>query len=533
MHRAVVYAKAAAAQASAALAFERAARLYQLALELEPLPAVEDRPIRVKLADALTNAGHGAEAAKHYLRAAAGAPPAEFVDLERRASEQLLISGHIEEGLKAVRAALGALNMKLAATPRRALLALLMRRALIRLRGLEFTERSEAEIPAEELLRIDSCWAVAVGLAYVDNIRAADFQAQHLLLALKAGEPYRVARALAMEAGYSSTEGSRTSERTAAIFKQTFAVASRVRNPHALALATVTSGIASMLEGRWKQSVELCDRATELLRARCAGVAWELDTCDLTGFNSRVYMGQIKEVATRIPAHFKDAHERGDLYKLHFLLTHTDSIVRLAADEPRQARAQARDGMARWKQQQFQIQHYWGLLTETDVSLYEGDGECAWRSVNDQWAAMERSLLLRIQYGLIEAVDRRARAALCYALSGPRGRREEWLKAAERDANTLQKQRVPWGTALGELTHAGVAAARGQTESAVSRFAAAELAFRQADMWLFARAAQRRRGQLLGGDEGAKLIAEADMWMATEGIIRPERMARMLVPGDD
>jgi serine/threonine protein kinase len=531
VHRAASYATAAAAQANAALAFERAARLYRLALELEPLEGAADRAIRVKLADALTNAGHGAEAAQHYLRAAAGAPPAEFVELQRRASEQLLISGHIEEGLKAVRAALGALGMKLAATPKRALLALLMRRALIRLRGLEFTERAQSEIPAGELLRIDSCWAVAVGLAYVDNIRAADFQARHLLLALRAGEPYRIARALAFEGGYSSTEGSRSTGRTAAILKKSFEVAERVSNPHALALATVTSGIAAALEGRWKQSVELCDRATEILRARCAGVAWELDTCAVTGFNSRVYMGQLLEVATRLPAHFKDAHERGDLYKLHFLLAHTDCFVRLAADEPQVARAQAREGMARWSQKEFQIQHYWGLLTETDASLYENDGKRAWTCINEQWAPMEGSLLLRIQFGLIEAVFARGRSALCYAASAPPSMRESLLKAAERDARTLQRQNVLWGTALGELIHAGAAAVRGQAESAVARFANAEQAFERADMWLFAMSARRRRGQLIGGDEGGRLIAEADEWMRRERILRPELIMRTLAPG--
>jgi hypothetical protein len=297
-----------------------------------------------------------------------------------------------------------------------------------------------------------------------------------------------------------------------------------------MALATVTSGIAAALEGHWKQSVELCDRATDMLRSRCAGVAWELDTCDLTGFNSRVYMGQLHQTALRLPGHFKDANERGDLYKLHFLLAHTDCTVRLAADEPRIARSQARDAMARWKQKDFQIQHYWGLLTETDVSLYEDDGECAWRYISEQWRPMQRSLLLRIQFGLIEAVDRRARAALCYALSAPTDQKASLLKAAERDADTLQRQNALWGTALGELTHAGVAAARGHVESAVARFEKAEAAFERADMWLFAKSARRRRGQLLGGDKGARLIAEADAWMRTEKIVRPDLMARTLAP---
>src|SRR6185436_17709265 len=59
--RAAMYAVAAADQAMRSLAFEHAVRLYQLAIALGPAPA--DRALRAKLAEALTNAGRGFEAA--------------------------------------------------------------------------------------------------------------------------------------------------------------------------------------------------------------------------------------------------------------------------------------------------------------------------------------------------------------------------------------------------------------------------------------------------------------------------------------
>src|SRR5207247_10953485 len=91
---------------------------------------------------------------------------------------------------------LSAAGFKLAAGPRQALLSLLLKRLQLRLRGLNFTERDASQISHADLFRIDLCWAIAAGLGAVDLVRSADFQSRHLLLALRAGEPYRVSRAL-------------------------------------------------------------------------------------------------------------------------------------------------------------------------------------------------------------------------------------------------------------------------------------------------------------------------------------------------
>src|SRR6185295_12123304 len=85
--RAAEYAAVAARQASEALAFERAARLYQLALDLSGTVEPEARRgLQVSLADALANDGRGAEAASSYLAAAEGALKAQALELQRRAA---------------------------------------------------------------------------------------------------------------------------------------------------------------------------------------------------------------------------------------------------------------------------------------------------------------------------------------------------------------------------------------------------------------------------------------------------------------
>ena len=66
---------------------------------------------------------------------------------------------------------------------------------------------ARVEIAPEELLHIDTCWSVALGLSHVDPVRGCDFHMRHLLLALRAGEPYRIARAIGMEVAQSSCAG--------------------------------------------------------------------------------------------------------------------------------------------------------------------------------------------------------------------------------------------------------------------------------------------------------------------------------------
>ena len=228
--RAADYFARAADQAAEALAFDRAAGLYRRARELQPdaSPSGTIHRLNARLGDALANAGRGAEAAAAYLAAVPDAPVADAIELQRRAAMQFLISGHIDEGLATLRTVLEAIGMALPVTPRRALFSLLVQRARLRLRGLGFRERDPSEIAPADLTRIDVCWSAGAGLSVVDTIRGADFQARGLLLSLAAGEPSRIARALAMEAAHAASAGGSNRKTTARLLDRAGELASRV-----------------------------------------------------------------------------------------------------------------------------------------------------------------------------------------------------------------------------------------------------------------------------------------------------------------
>src|SRR5438477_9875689 len=161
--RAAVHAEAAARKAASALAFDRAALYFRRTIELKP-EAPNLVELKIGLGDALANAGRPAEAAREFLETANATSARRALELRQRAGAQLLMGGHIEEGLEVFRVVMETVGFRLAKGPKRALLSLVLRRLFIKLRGLGFTERPAELISESDLLRIDICWSVAAGL---------------------------------------------------------------------------------------------------------------------------------------------------------------------------------------------------------------------------------------------------------------------------------------------------------------------------------------------------------------------------------
>src|SRR5690606_35234078 len=119
-------------------------------------------------------------------------------------------------------------------------------------------------------------WSVSVGLAMIDPVRGGIFQARHLLMALEAGDPRRVARAVAVEVPFSATAGWDQRARTRELRDLGVALAERVDDPYGRGLLASSSGGAAWLEGRWAEALALEEEALAILRRECRGVAWEL-----------------------------------------------------------------------------------------------------------------------------------------------------------------------------------------------------------------------------------------------------------------
>jgi len=525
--RAAIHAAVAARKAAAALAFDRAAAFYRRALELAPARDAELVDLKRGLAEALVNAGRPAEAAQAYLDVAQLTSARHSLDFKRRAAQQLLMGGHINEGLELIRVVLGAIGLSYPAGPRRALFSLLVKRLQIRIRGLKFTERDESQIPEFDLVRLDTCYAVAAGLGAVDLIRGADFQSRHLLLALRAGEPYRVARALAFEAAWTAARGGAGVERAAQIAGQAEELSQRVGHPHAIALATWARGVCAYLAGTWQKASELCELASEVLRDRCTGVTWELTVANRYKLSSLLHMGELAEVSRRVPTLLSAALEQGNIFAAMELRTRLN-LIWLAADDPNRARADVIEALQSWPHEGFHLQHYVSLHALVQIELYTGDAEVAWKHVAGQWSALEDSLLLRTPAVRVEAMQLRARTAL--ASSGG-GRDSSKLRLAEKLASQMEKVNMSWSKPFATLARATIAHQRGDAAKAAALLSEAAQGFERAEMRLHAAAARRRLGERLRDDRGRQLITEADAWMVGQKIKNPEALTRMIAPG--
>ena len=514
-----------AEKASAALAFDRAAFFYRHALDLAPtadrVPAWQEA-----LAAALANAARPAEAADEYLRAAEGASRARRVELQRRAAEQFLTGGHIDKGLDLIRSVLASVGVSFAPSPRRAAMRLVWRRLRMGWRGLGFVPRTAGELESDTLLRLDTCWVAGAGLGLVDMVNACDFIAQHLHMALDAGEPSRIARGIALESAARSADWTfrKGAPRLAAL---STTLARRVGTPQALATDLLADSISAMAVGRWRRALSSSEQALTILRDQCVGVTWEINIAQNMLIWALMYLGEFGDVSRRVPALLADARRRGNLYLATEIVTRSN-IVWLIADDPDEGEREYTETMARWSQKGFHRQHYSLRLARVQTALYRADPPTAWRLLVEQEAHLRASMLLQVQAFRVEALYLRARCAI--AMANSNGERR-FLAAARSSARRIAREHMPWSDPLGLLMEAGIASVERRDADAERKLQDAAERFERAEMGLYAAVTKRRLGVLRGGPHGHRLQEEAEAWMATQSVKNPVALTRMLAPG--
>ncbi|MBL8716123.1 MAG: protein kinase [Myxococcales bacterium] len=520
----------AAAKAAETLAFDRAAALFERALRHPALTTETEQELRLALAEALTNDGRDAEAAEVRLRMAGHASALEALELRRRAAEQFLVSGHFDRGYALLRSVLADVGERFPVSPLSVLFWVIVTRLQLVLRGLGFREAPE-RLDRVAIVRIDSLGAAAAGFAMTDNVRGAFFQTKNLLLSLDAGDPRRIARALSLEVCFTSAGGARTRARTFALLDAAKAIARRVDTPEAKALTDLAAGYASYMNGEWDDAKTAFVAAEEGFRDRCIDVNWLLSSTRTMLYRTLVLRGEIAELATRLPPVLRTAAIRGDEYAMANFRAIPLTMLHLAEDQPDAAAENLRRLEEELPRGVFHIQHYYVLLALLDLDLYVGEPRRGLERLRRASSALRRSLLLRVETVRVLQLDQHARCAIAAAAATDGSASTDLVARAANDARDIGRVGTPWTLALAPVLRAGVSAVRGDRAGTLAELVRADQALAATHMLLRAAAVRRRRGQLLGGDEGRRLVTEAEDALGRLGVRNVEAMTRLYTPG--
>ncbi len=529
LEKAGAYACVAAEQALAALAFDSAARLFERALKLGKLDEGRTQELRLKLAETLANAGRGRESAQAFFDAAEASPPEAALDFRRRAAEELLTAGRLDEGEAALSAVLEAVGIRMPRTPLTALLGLLFFRLVLFLRGISHRERPDGALPAQALTRLDAYNGVGRILALVDTIRGSYFQTRGLLEGLRLGEPRRLSRALSVEAVYMATAGDAAG--SAKLLVQAGAIANRAGDAQAQAFVEVVTGFSEFVLGRFPQALAMTDLGARDLKTHCPGAFWDRRTAQLAAIWTVGWMGDLNDLGERVEQGVREAERRGDLYTGTTLRTGVPNLTWLRKGDPAGARAVVLDAMRQWTQRGYHSQHYWSLLALTRIDLYEGDAHAAQARVEREWTRLSRALILQVRLMGVEALHMRASASLAVAALERGSARRQMIRAAERDARRIGAMRWSLGAPCVRVIQAGIAALGGDEARLSSELDAAAQGFDAVSMSLHANVARWHLGRARGGDAGRALVAAAEAWMVAQGIANVHRLAAVIAPG--
>ena len=513
----------AAQRATLAGAFDRAAALYALALRGEQLDDARARTLRIEMGQALANAGHGHAAATAFLEAAADADPATRLDCHRQAAEQLLMIGDLDRGLEILSRLLADVGVKMPTTQKRALVSVAWTRAKLRLRGLRWERRREGQIAPETLIRLDVLKAASHSLALVDNIRAADFNARWLLLALQVGEDMRCAFALATETVYLSSQGGRGVVRARALLDIVRRVGAESADPRLRAFLRMSEGTVEYWVCNLGRADELITTAEAELREETTGTSLELKSCRMFHTFALRHRGAWARLRVLRERYVADAERRGDRYVITSMNRYCSALM-LASDDPAAARRMVDDATWVPPSTAFHAQHWYELEARGEIALYDDSVAADLPALESLFAGLDRSVLLRVTTVHALSLWLRGRLALRQPGADADGRVRQVIARLGRVDN-------PRAGVVALLLEAGRAGRLGDAATAVAKLRTAIERATAVDLALHAAAAQRQLGTLLGATEGGEHVAAADRILRGEGVVAPERFADWFVPG--
>lgn len=510
------YALLSAQRADGLLAFERAANLFRLAVECRP----DDVALRVRFAEALERAGRCTDAAHVFLECAAAASGAQAAALERGAARQLLFAGRVQDGLSLLRPHLKRLDLDLPATPRTVKWRIARELVRVRVGSAHLAQASHAEVEPALLARIDAGISAVDGLTGGDPMLAASLMLQTLRLALKAREPARVAWGLAQFGLLRSSGGS---DKAVAAGEELLVKAEllsrKVKDPELEVTLLVARSRAALATGDFVRALATAEACIQLFRGRSlknSGLVAVAHNVSLFALDA---LGRLHQLRERAHARLLMAEAVGDLYSEVTARTYA-AVAALGLDDPTLGEQLLADAAKHFPSGTVLFQSWLLLRAQAMLDLYAGRPGAAWTRIEREWPLLERAHLLRVQFIRIFALRLRATAAVAALAKGEL--KGSGAAFALRDASALERERRPFARAAASAVRGGLAAARGDGESAALEYTRAAAAYDEAAMPLEAACCRLRWAGIEGN---AQARTEASRQLRALGVKSPTQFA--------
>lgn len=515
------YAMLAATRASNAMAFDRAASFYGMALAALGSKKEGRGTLLVLRAEALVNAGRCAEAGDLFLDAAGHAAPGEALDLRRRAAEQLLVAGRVVEGTNILRSVAQETGLSFPDTIAGALGSAVVSLVRVAVGGLRL--RSTELGSPNESARLATAFTAVRGISAFDMTRGAFFAVETLRLALRAGDRVSAARSMSAVGSNLIYGGARPMVLWGThVLQKARAMARETGDIGIVASVDVHVGIARLTLGKWSDSIEVLEPAVRALKEQCAGYQHERSYGEMTALFALEALGRWRDVAQRALVCLREGDATGNLY-LRVQSSMYLAVHRLAVDAPEEAVPYLHN-LSAWPSAElgYLFQHWLGLKAAAMHALYVGDSERAYRLLQDAWPKLRASGLFGIR--MVRTITHHLRAAAALQTST---RLPQLREVALRDAQALSHDPLAFGQAASHALHAAGALLDGRSSLAESHLRAAARMYEREGMAAHRAIIARRLGALMEGTEGRGLVVAAEHELSALGVVRPERWARI------
>jgi tRNA A-37 threonylcarbamoyl transferase component Bud32 len=530
--KAAVYYRRAAEQATATLAFDRAAQHYERLLAVVPHSKDSQFELRHLLADALANAGRGLRAAQVFQELALSAPAPLASQLERKATFHFSASGYLEEARETAGRIMRRMGGRYPRSRTEALWLIAAGRLRAYLRGVDFVPRDEGLVAPELLDRIDATSDLAEGIGLVDLIGGGALGTRALRLALDAGEPRRLTRALAtFTSQLASDGGSRAFTLCRGLITTLEELAAGSSDPRMTGYVEMAKGFVALNQGLYGAQYGHFHSAEQCF-AKVAGTAWNVATCRTCLLYTTGNVGRVREHMDESRRTMREAQDRGNL----FLETNTGTfalpLTLLFEDRAKEAIDLTRQSLSRWQVRGINLQDAMAGWAISWAQLYSGNAEAAWRESRTAWKVLCSGHLNRMNNLRVFYTEFRGRAALAMAaLERSRGRKaDSFLRSAAQARAALAAERFHYARAFADGLSAGIAYLQGDLDTAVTRLRSAAAGLDREGVTTVALCLRFQLGELTGGDEGAGLRQAVSTWAASQGILNLPALVRMHSP---